>query len=117
MTEKEKAFCEWCAAHNPHKFYKSTAWEHCRDEVLRLDRYECQMCKTKYKRYRRADTVHHVNHFRDRPDIALCVYTTDPATHKEVRNLVSLCHACHEEVHGYRKQSAQQPPLTEERWD
>lgn len=32
------------------------------------------------------------------------------------RNLISLCHDCHEEVHGYRKKE-EKKPLTEERWD
>lgn len=32
------------------------------------------------------------------------------------RNLVSLCHDCHEAVHGYRKPEKKET-LTEERWD
>ena len=62
-----------------------------RREVLQADRYECQICKAKYRRYRQADTVHHVNHLKTRPDLAL-------------------------EMYGYRKKKAEKP-LTEERWD
>ena len=116
MTEKERRYASWCAEHDPHRFYKWSRWRAVREDVLRADRYECQTCKVKYKRYRPADTVHHVNHLKDRPDLALEMYYTDPATHRKRRNLVSLCHECHEEAHGYRKKK-DFVPLTEERWD
>lgn len=116
MTDNERRFAHRCANNNPHDFYTWARWLAVRTEVLSLDKYECQNCREKYKRYRMADTVHHVNHFRDRPDLALEIYYNDPATHEKRRNLVSLCHDCHEEVHGYRKRKKVEP-LTEERWD
>lgn len=116
MTKKEIKFCEWCATNNPLKFYQSSAWEKKRREVLRMDKYECQICK-QHKKYTKATTVHHVNEFRLRPDLGLEIYYHDPAEHEPKRNLISLCHDCHEAVHGYRHASLDTEPLTEERWD
>ena len=117
MTEKEKEFAGWCAINDPHKFYKWKKWLKVRDEVLKSDKYECQRCKNTYHRYRKATTVHHVNHLKARPELALEKMYHDPATHQDRRNLISLCHDCHEEVHGYRKQGKGDEPLTPERWD
>ncbi len=116
MTKKEIKFCEQCARNDPRKFYQSTAWEKKRLEVLQLDRYECQRCKEN-KKYSKATTVHHVNEFKLRPDLGLEIYYEDPAEHKTKRNLISLCHDCHEEVHGHRHDIKKTKPLTEERWD
>lgn len=117
MTKKEKLFCIDCAEHDVMRFYNSTVWEKKRAEILRADKFECQLCKDKYHRYSKATTVHHVNHFKARPDIALDAWYTEPGAHEKKRNLISLCHACHEEVHGFRKRDTQAEPLTEERWD
>ena len=116
MTDSERKYAAWCVAHDPHRFYTWTKWQHTRSKVLAMDRNECQVCRHKYNRYRRADTVHHVNHFKARPDLALEMYYKDPATHEKRRNLISLCHECHEAAHGYRKRKDTEP-LTEERWD
>lgn len=117
MTEKEKQFARWCVENDTHKFYVWAKWRKVRAKVLRSDRYECQRCKNVYHRYRRADTVHHVNHLKDRPDLALSMYYDDPVKQLRRRNLISLCHECHEELHGYRKRAAEAEPVTEERWD
>ena len=53
-----------------HAFYCSAAWHRKRAAVLKRDRYECQLCKAR-GRYRKAELVHHVNHLKDRPDLAL----------------------------------------------
>jgi 5-methylcytosine-specific restriction endonuclease McrA len=116
VTNAEKAYAEHCAQHDVHDFYNWTKWLAVRAEVLKADHFECQRCRTKYHRYRKATTVHHVNHFKDRPDLALEMYYRDPATHEDKRNLISLCHDCHEEVHGWRKNEGPEP-LTVERWD
>ena len=116
MTDKEREYAGWCVLHNPHRFYKWIKWLRVRQEVLRLDRYECQRCRNIYNRYRKATTVHHVNHLKSRPDLSLEIYYDDLVKHEKRRNLVSLCHDCHEEVHGYRKKKESEP-LTEERWD
>ena len=96
------------------RFYSWGAWLRTREQVLRLDRFECQACKAR-GRYSRAVIVHHVKHLRERPDLALSV--TDPDTGE--RQLVSLCKACHEAEHpeGLRQCAPAAPPITAERWD
>lgn len=69
-------------------FYKSKEWKKLRAAVLKLDHYECQQCKAE-GRYSKAQTVHHVHHVKDRPDLALTYM------HEGKRNLVSLCRECH----------------------
>ena len=116
MTDSDKAYAARCAREDPHAFYIWSKWLRVRREVLQTDKYECQRCKALHHKYTRATTVHHVNHFKERPDLALEVWYRNPATHEQARNLISLCHDCHEEVHGYRKRKYTEP-LTEERWD
>lgn len=95
-------------------FYHWKSWERLRKQVLAMDHWECVRCKEKGK-YQKARVVHHVNHLKDRPDLALSVYDNNGR-----RNLVSLCKACHEMEHPERMQiyngrTAQ--PVTDERWD
>ena len=111
MTEKQ--IREWIAEGNLHAFYTSPEWERLRAEVLADDHYECQRHKARGW-YAPANTVHHVNHLRKHPELALCKTYVD-ADGIVQRNLVSLCHACHEEIHGHRRAS-KAAPLTEERW-
>lgn len=95
------------------KFYDWSEWDHVREEVLALDRHECQRCRSLLHRYRKAVLVHHVKHLRDRPDLALSVWDG------RERQLVSLCRACHEDVHperGWRK-AVRCDYVTAERWD
>ena len=94
------------------KFYSWRVWDHRREEVLKLDRYECQICKAK-GRYRKASIVHHVKHLKDRPDLALSIWDG------QERQLVSVCKECHENEHpeSQRKYLPAAIPLTEERWD
>lgn len=93
-------------------FYQWPEWRSTREEVLRLDNWECQLCKAR-GRHSPARIVHHVKHLRDRPDLALSVYDGD------ARQLVSVCKRCHEEQHpeSQRQYRRAAPPLTEERWD
>lgn len=117
MTKKEIDFAKECVSSGDVKrFYNSALWLRKRDEVLSLDHHECQRCRHKYHRYRAADTVHHVNHFKKHPELALSVYYWEPQAHKRKRNLISLCHDCHEEVHSFRNTTYHEP-LTLERWD
>lgn len=99
---------------NEARFYWWSDWLRTRADVLRMDRYECQLCKAR-GRYSRATIVHHVKHLRDRPDLALSVY--DPDTGE--RQLVSVCKACHEAEHpeSMRQHAQREAPLTAERWD
>jgi len=84
--------------------YHTREWKQKRAEILKRDHYACQICRSKGK-YTRADTVHHVKHLRDVPELAL----TDG-------NLQSLCAACHEEVHKREGQMSRGCYFTEERW-
>ena len=72
-----------------HEFYTSGAWLRLRREVLAADHNECQACKRK-GRYSRATVVHHINHVKRRPDLALCMWFDDHGHRR--RNLESLCH-------------------------
>ena len=74
------------------KFYESKEWRRLRKIVLKMDKFECQECKT-VGRYTKATTVHHVNHLRDKPDMALNIF--DELGN---RNLISVCKSCHETV-------------------
>ena len=95
-----------------HDFYVSVYWERLRREVLADDKYECQWCKARGF-YAKANTVHHVQFIRKHTNLALS--KTYMFQGKEHRNLISLCHACHEAAHGYR-QIEKPAPLTPERW-
>lgn len=55
-----------------------------------------------------------MNYVKKHPDMALEIWYEWHGVRK--RNLVSLCHDCHEAVHGYRKPEKKET-LTEERWD
>lgn len=113
MTDHEIKYVKRCIKEDMHRFYTWEQWKRIRKEVLKMDKYECQLCKSRGK-YTKANTVHHVNHLKSRPDMALEIWYSIGGTKK--RNLISLCHDCHEAVHGYRKQEIKKP-LTEERWD
>lgn len=95
------------------KFYNGREWKKKRAEVLKLDNYECVICKAK-GRYSKAAIVHHVKHLRDCPELGLEIY------HEGQRQLVSLCKSCHEDQHPEAfMQNAKmfEEPLTVERWD
>ena len=100
-----------------HDFYCSARWHRKRDEILRRDRYECQICKSRGK-YKRAELVHHVQHLKDRPDLALAdTYPGEDG--QEHRQLISVCKDCHENVcHPDRmRKQRKEKFVTEERWD
>ena len=65
-----------------------------------------------------AEMVHHVYPVKTHPAWALSEFVTTPEG-KRVRNLVPLCHDCHDRAHqrmGYRPSPLSAPPLTPERW-
>lgn len=68
-------------------FYKMKRWKRLRAAVLRRDGYVCQICK-RYGRMTSADTAHHALPRQEWP-----AYEWQPW------NLVSLCGACHDEMH------------------
>lgn len=93
------------------RFYASREWKLVREQVMALDHHECQLCKRRGV-YTPAQTVHHVKHLKDRPDLRLSVWDGDE------RQLVSLCNDCHNRVHPEKayKLPAKRKPLTPERW-
>ena len=115
MTEITARLQELVGAGTSDLFYSWKVWKHRREDVLRLDRYECQRCKIEKKRYRKATIVHHVKHLTDRPDLALNIW--DPDTGE--RQLLSVCKQCHEELHPEAQRQFQpvHVPITQERWD
>ncbi len=115
-----KQFLNWLITliknNNVHPFYVNSAWLHVRDNVMKLDKNECQICKSN-GRYAKADLVHHVNHLKRAPSLALSVWYTD-ANGVKKRNLISVCKCCHETVcHPSRMYRRRKTFKTIERWD
>lgn len=69
--------------------YKDKRWEAKRKKALRRDSYTCQECK----RYGRRTTAEHVHHI---VPLEWCIGTLLAF---ELRNLISLCKACHDSMH------------------
>lgn len=94
-------------------FYRWGVWKALREEVLRMDNYECQLCKAQ-GRYAKAVVVHHVQHVKDRSDLALSVWDENGE-----RQLISVCKRCHEMLHpeSLRQWQPRKAVLTQERWD
>lgn len=96
-----------------HEFYTSSEWLKLRAEVLKENKYECAICKQNGK-YKRANTVHHVNYVKLHPELALSKTYKDD--NKKIKiNLLPLCHNCHEIVHDFRRKEKKEL-LTEEKW-
>lgn len=81
--------------------------------MLEESKNECQVCKNRGY-YTKANHVHHVQYVRRHPRYALSKTYTFKG--EERKNLMAVCHDCHEELHGYRKSEKKEKPLTEERW-
>lgn len=113
MTDYEKQYVKRCIAEDVHRFYIWKRWIHKRIEVLELDHYECQDCKAKGI-YTPATTVHHDQYLRKHPENALDIYYVYKGV--KYRNLISLCHDCHEKRHG-RRRTQKDYVMTDERWD
>lgn len=108
------------------KFYKSAKWLHKREQILKRDHYECQICRERIRnadesgtelpvqdrRIRRAVIVHHLRHLKDFPELAL-----------DDDNLISVCHECHDRLHerdadtlnAFRRLEKPKP-ITDEKW-
>lgn len=71
-------------------FYKSAAWQKCRQVVLERDNFLCQKC-LKRKQITPADMVHHIVELLDDWNKAL-----------DLNNLESLCNSCHNKEHPER---------------
>ena len=105
------------------KFYHSKHFKHIKNDVLKEQHYECQMCKDKgkltivkpkelSKSNKRSGVVHHVKEVRTHPHLALSKYYIDDHGRKQ-RQLIVLCDSCHEIVHD---RFAKKEPINEERW-
>ena len=88
------------------KFYKSKEWKALRQEAMKRDNYECQICKSKGK-YKPVENVHHIKEVKTHPELAL-----------ESNNLQCLCIRCHNEVHDRLDNIEKKKPkfMNEERW-
>ena len=86
-----------------------------RAEVMRDHHNECERCAERGK-LTRAETVHHENEVRKRPDMALTRWVDEPdGTRREV--LHPLCNQCHNEVHGrVLSGNPPKPQLNAEKW-
>ncbi|MDI9456823.1 MAG: HNH endonuclease [Bacillota bacterium] len=73
----------------PDPFYLSKPWRKVRAVALARDHHLCQHC-LKRGRLKTAELVHHIKPLETHPDLG---FTLD--------NLLSLCNACHNRVHGY----------------
>ncbi len=116
MTPEElkKLIPELSASHKMYVFYKSPEWRALKNEVLKEQHNECQICKAQ-GRYTQADTVHHVQYVKKYPELALSKTYTYKG--KEYRNLIAICKACHNKVHiekGFNKKHSHF--INEERW-
>jgi len=103
------------------KFYKSKDWIRLKRQVLSDQHHECQVCKAKgiVTRYdengKLLQTVHHVNHVRVHPELALSRYYVDEQGHKQ-ENLLTVCKVCHNRLHDRFEGSKPSGFMNTERW-
>lgn len=95
-----------------YRFYKSKEWIELKEQILKEAHYECEWCKMKGK-ISKAVTVHHVQFVKKHPELALSRYYT----YKGIlyKNLIPLCHDCHDKAHERMKYKKKQQ-VNEERW-
>lgn len=102
-----------------HLFYCCAPWRNLRAKVLAETHGECLDClNASPARYVPAECVHHVHEVADEPGWALSEWVPDESGNPE-RNLVPLCHACHDARHNRfrgRVRKEDEAPLTPERW-
>lgn len=109
------------------KFYKSKEWKDLKRKILRQDHYECQVCKrsgivTRYEvihgRMVKLQTVHHVMHVTEHPELALSEFYTDSSGSRQ-RQLITICKACHNKEHPEKNKNVsdrRQGYTNTERW-
>ena len=95
-----------------YKFYKSKEWRELKAKVLKEFHTECAWCR-EWGKISIAETVHHVKFVKAHPELALSEFYTYNG--KQYRNLVPLCHDCHDKAHGRMKYKKTQQ-FNEERW-
>jgi len=100
-----------------NKIYKTAQWYKTREDVFKLDHYECQRCNHNVfetgepKKITKATLVHHRYHVDQFPQYKYSIYVNGE------RNLVSLCFNCHEQLHGRKHGTKEGEFVTEERYD
>ncbi|MBK5254333.1 MAG: HNH endonuclease [Peptostreptococcaceae bacterium] len=105
MITNIKGYIESLKPNELWKFYKSKEWLALKELVLREHHYECQECKKRGK-ITKADTVHHIKHVRDHPELALTKSNLEP-----------VCKACHNKLHPEKfKKNTKKKFWTIERW-
>lgn len=95
-----------------YKFYKTKEWLELKKEVLKEAHNECVWCKEKGK-ISRAEEVHHIKFVKRHPELALSKYYTYQG--KQYRNLIPLCHDCHDKAHERMKYKTKKG-INDERW-
>ena len=106
----------WIASDELWRFYTSRTWKRIRREVMIEYHGECQDCKARGK-YTPATMVHHEQHLKDRPDLAIVKYYVDESGQRR-RQLTPLCDECHDTRHPERLwQNKPAPEPWPERWD
>lgn len=110
-TEDERKTGEWVRDLSERSyrgwkaFYHTPTWSKTRTAILKRDHYECQRCK-RLGKYTKATTVHHKEHLKDCPELALTW-----------ENLESLCEACHNAEHPEKQYKGSLPGFRNvERW-
>lgn len=111
-SELKKWIEELIAENKLYKFYKSKLWIKKKEEILDKFHHECLWCKEKGK-ISKAEEVHHVQFVKTHPELALDEFYTYKG--KQYRNLVPLCHDCHDMAHE-RMKYKKQKQFNEERW-
>lgn len=114
-----------------NKDYKTKEWKKLREEVLKLDHYQCTRCgrifskkdiETGYTK-KRSDTpvIHHNFEKEKYPEYKYDIWVKVSETadsEKIVRNLVTLCFDCHEIIHKRKwHEKASEGYRNEERFD
>lgn len=94
------------------KFYKSKEWLRLKEQILKDVHNECEWCKEK-GRISKATEVHHIQFVKKYPELALSRYYTYKG--QQYKNLVALCHDCHDKAHE-RMRYKKQKQFNEERW-
>lgn len=85
------------AAGNEYAFYNDYYWRKLSHAIIREQHGECQICRSR-GRYGKGTITHHVNHLKDRPDLAYArYYIADDGSRQ--RNLIAVCRNCHEALH------------------
>lgn len=95
-----------------YKFYKSRLWIEKKEKVLKEFHNECMWCKERGK-ISKAEEVHHMQYVKKYPELALEEFYTYQG--KLYRNLIPLCHDCHDRAHERMKYKKREQ-FNEERW-